>query len=61
LILIVLVVIETMALFLWLLALMGASPQLKSSESWCAFFAVLVLAVVVFLLGSGVIVWQRGV
>jgi len=57
-ILIVLVVIETMALFLWLLALIGASPQLKSSEGWCAFFAVLVLAVVVFLLGSGVIVWR---
>ena len=56
--LIVMVVLETMALFLWMLALIGASPQLKSSEGWCAFFAVLVLAIVVFLLGSGVIVWR---
>jgi len=56
--LIVLVVIFTMAMFLWLLALLGAAPGLASREGLCAFFAVLVLGIVVFLLGSGVIVWR---
>jgi hypothetical protein len=58
--LIVLVVIFTVTMFLWLLALLGAVPtaQYPHAATWLAFFAVLVLGVVVFLLGSGVIVWR---
>lgn len=59
-VLIVLVVIFTMSMFLWLLAVLGASPQLAAREGLCAWIAVMVLGVVVFLLGSGVVVWQRG-
>jgi len=57
--LIVLVVLFTMAMFLWLLALLGSVPNATAYHPWLAFFAVLVLGIVVFLLGSGVLVWQR--
>jgi len=56
--LIVLVVVFTMAMFLWLLALLGAAPGLTSREGLCAWFAVLVLGIVVFLLGSGAVAWR---
>lgn len=56
--LIMLVVIFTMSMFLWLLALLGAIPNSERYVGWTAFFAVVILGIVVFLLGSGVIVWR---
>jgi len=56
--LIILVVIFTLCMFLWLLALLGSIPNAPASSPWLAFFAVLVLGIVVFLLGSGAIVWR---
>jgi len=57
--LIILLVIWTMAMFLWLLHLLGAVPQSGAHAPWLAFFAVLTLGIVVFLLGTGAVVWQR--
>jgi hypothetical protein len=57
--LIVLLVIFTMAMFLWLLALLG-QQQAAAYSPWLAFFSCLVLGIVVFLLGTGVIVLTRG-
>lgn len=56
--LIVLVVIFVMAMFLWMLSNLEALPG-RLSNNWLAFFAVLVLGIAVFLLGSGVVVWHR--
>ena len=58
--LIVLLVIETVCLLMWLLALLGAVPNAQTATGWLAFFAVLLLAVVVFLLGSGNLSWRPG-
>lgn len=55
--LIVLVVIFVMSMFLWLLALLAASPQLAAKEGWLAWFACLILGIVVFLIGSGAAHW----
>ena len=57
--LIILLVLWTMAMFLWLLSLLGAVPQTTAHAHWLAFFAVLVLGLVVFLAGTGTVVWQR--
>jgi hypothetical protein len=55
--LIILLVLFTMVMFLWLLALLGAGGDVASkSAPWLAFFACLFLGVVVFLYGTGVIV-----
>jgi len=57
--LIILLVLWVMSMFLWLLALLGAVPQTAQYGHWLSFFAVLVLGLVVFLLGTGAVVWQR--
>ncbi len=57
--LIILIVMFTMVMFLWLLGLLGASPGVATYSPWLAFFACLILGIVVFLLGSGVIVVQK--
>ena len=49
-------------MLLWFLMLMGAvtTPEKSVQASpWLAFIAVLILGIVVFLLGSGVIVIER--
>jgi hypothetical protein len=57
--LIILLVLWVMTMFLWLLALLGAVPQTQRYESWLGFFAALVLGLVVFLVGTGVVVWSH--
>lgn len=57
--LIVLIVMFVMTMFLWLLSLLGAVPNAPSYSPWLAFFACLILGIVVFLVGSGVIVVAR--
>ncbi len=54
--LIILVVLFTMVMFLWLLSLLGANELAQKASPWLAFFACLFLGIVVFLLGTGVIV-----
>jgi hypothetical protein len=53
--LIILLVCFTMVMFIWLLGNLG-SVAMGDAGKWLAFFACLILGVVVFLLGSGVIV-----
>ena len=55
--LIILVVMFTLVMFLWLLSLLGAVPNAPSYSPWLAFFSCLILGIVVFLLGTGVIVY----
>ena len=57
--LIVLIVCFVMTMFLWLLSLLGAVPNAPSYSPWLAFFACAILGVVVFLLGTGVIVYTH--
>lgn len=57
--LIVLTVMFVMVMFLWLLAMLGAQPNSPSYSPWLGWFACLILGIVVFLLGSGVIVIER--
>lgn len=57
--LIVLIVCFTLVMFLWLLAMLGAVPNAPSYSPWLAWFACLILGVVVFLLGSGAVAWQQ--
>ena len=47
-------------MLLWLLSLLGAHPEAARYSPWLAFFAVLVLGICLFLLGSGVLIWERG-
>jgi hypothetical protein len=54
-ILIVLLVCFTMVMFLWLLTLLGAVGTPNASP-WLAFFACLILGIVLFLTGSGFVV-----
>ena len=51
--LIILLVIFVVVMLVWLMARTGA---IAANTDWMAFIAVLVLGVVVFLVGSGVIV-----
>lgn len=57
--LIILLVVWVMSMFLWLLHLLGAVPQTAAHGHWLSFFAVLTLGIVVFLLGTGAVTWQR--
>ena len=50
---IVLLVCFTVVMLVWLLGLLGAVPGGVERQGWLAFFAVLVLGIVVFLVGSG--------
>lgn len=56
--LIILVVIFTMAMFLWALATFGQSEQFVKNQNVLAWICVLILGIVVFLSGFGVIVWR---
>ena len=58
--LVVLVVVFVMAMFLWLLANLGGAPAYPQAERWLAWFAVLVLGIAVFLLGSGALTFRGG-
>jgi hypothetical protein len=51
--LIILLVIFVVVMLLWLMAKTGA---IAANTDWMAFIAVLILGVVVFLVGTGVIV-----
>ena len=53
---IVLLVFFTVVMVVWLLSLLGASPNVAHYSPWLAWFACLILGVVVFLLGSGAVV-----
>jgi hypothetical protein len=57
--LIVLLVCFVMVMFLWLLANLGAVPNTAAYSPWLAWFACFVLGVMVFLVGSGMIVMNR--
>jgi hypothetical protein len=61
-ILIVLLVVFVVILLLWFLSLMGATnpatPWAATASPWLAFFACLILGIVVFITGSGVVVWR---
>jgi predicted membrane channel-forming protein YqfA (hemolysin III family) len=54
--LIVLLVVFVVVMLIWLLAKTGA---IAANSDWLAFIAVLVLGVVVFLVGTGVVVVER--
>lgn len=56
--LIVLIVMFVMVMFLWLLTMLGAVPNTGHYSPWLAWFATLILGIVVFLVGSGVIIWR---
>ncbi|HMF18956.1 MAG TPA: hypothetical protein VKE98_17240 [Gemmataceae bacterium] len=51
--LIILLVMFVVVLMVWLLALLGAIPGSPTYSPWLAFFGVLILGIVVFLVGSG--------
>jgi hypothetical protein len=56
---IVLLVVFVVVTLLWLLALLGTVPaQYQAASQWLAFFAVLVLGIVVFLGVSGAVVMR---
>lgn len=57
--LIVILVCFVMVMFIWLLSMLGASPNLTHYSPWLAWFACLFLGLVVFLSGTGIIAWQR--
>lgn len=60
--LIVLIVMFTLVMFLWLLSMLGAIQNppgtIAAYSPWLAWFACLILGIVVFLVGSGIIVVQ---
>lgn len=58
-ILIILVVCFVMVMFLWLLAMLGAMPNSPVYSPWLGWFACLILGVMVFCIGSGVVVWTK--
>ena len=53
--LIVLIVMFTLVMFLWLLSMLGAVNNAPQYSPWLAWFACLILGIVVFLVGSGVV------
>ncbi len=60
--LIILVVMFTLVMFLWLLAMLGATSNPPSPVAvyspWLGWFACLILGVAVFLTTSGVVVYR---
>lgn len=56
---VVLLVMFVVVMMVWLLSLLGAIPNAPNYSPWLAFFACLLLGIVVFLVGSGVIVVER--
>lgn len=50
---IILLVLFTLVMGVWGLALLGAISANERASAWLAFFACLILGVVVFLVGSG--------
>jgi hypothetical protein len=56
--LIVLLVLFTVDVGVWALALLGAISAPPTASSWLAFFGVLILGIVVFLLGTGVVTYR---
>ena len=58
--LIVLLVLFTVVMAVWLLAMLNPSPGVAPYSPWLAFFACLILGVVVFLTGTGVISMAAG-
>ncbi len=54
---IILLVVFTMDMFIWLLGMLGAIPAESAARvsPWLAFFACLILGIVVFLIGSGTV------
>lgn len=56
--LIVLLVCFVVIMLVWGLGL-GGAIDLKANQGWLAFLAVLILGIVIFLLGTGVIVIEH--
>lgn len=56
---IVLLVFFVVVMAVWMLSLLGAMPNAPTYSPWLAFFACLILGIVVFLLGTGAIVIER--
>lgn len=52
---VVLLVCFVMTLFLWLLSMLGAIPNAPAYSPWLSFFACLILGLVVFLVGGGLV------
>jgi hypothetical protein len=57
---IILVVLFTMVMFIWAFAAFGHSEAPVKNQSVLAWIACLLLGVVVFLTGYGVLVWRAG-
>jgi hypothetical protein len=55
---VILLVLFTVVMAVWLLSLVARRPDVAPYSPWLAFFACLVLGVVVFLTGFGVIVYR---
>ena len=56
---IVLLVLFTVVMAVWLLSMLGAAPGLTAASPWLAFFACLILGIIVFLTGSGLVTVQK--
>lgn len=52
----ILLVLFVVTMFLWGLALVEVLPSAPKAASWLAFLACLILGLVVFLVGTGMIV-----
>ena len=52
----ILLVIFVVIMLLWFLSMVGAVALTPAASSWFPWIAVLILGIVVFLLGTGVIV-----
>ena len=57
----ILLVIFVVVLLLWFLSMMGAVSLNPAASSWFPWIACLILGIVVFMLGTGVIVVERAV
>ena len=55
--LIVLIVLFTVVMLLWFLSMLPKGPVVGYS-GWLAFFAVLLLSLILFSTGSGVATWR---
>jgi len=56
---IVLLVIFTVIMLVWLLLLLGVLPGTSTAaHGWLAWVACLVLGIIVFLTGTGALVWR---
>ena len=56
--LIILLVCFVVVMLLWLLALLRVIPT-ENAHPWLSFFAVLIVGIVVFLVGNGVVTVMR--